>query len=430
MEKSVVDAFIATCKEKGNKAAFIYHGQRISFDALLSDVYRMVNLLKDSGLKPGDKALILVIPSYEFYLLMFAGICYGLNLVVMDSYRDRNRIKHVLKQNGICHLLCSRATRWLKPLLGRGLKAVQIGKYKTFEDTVYCHDADQQRIVLTTFTSGTTGEPKPIERNLDAFREQICMISENIEVETGDVVFSKLPIYTLFVVFKGLTCVIARRLKTAVLARQGVTAVLAPIADLLAIEETLPFIKRVSIGGAMLYPKEIQKINAIFPSAEIGYVYGSGECVLMGKADLKTFAQSYALNPEIAGITLTVVNRDQKGVGQICVRGDVVLTESKEQVSNDLGYLAEDGLHIVGRKAFSAEGRYNYIMDRELLAENDRVQRGFSMVHDGEVYFCYEGTVSKKRNDVIYIRFKKLPMDAKHKTKLDYNRALSMIRRK
>ncbi len=430
MKKSVIDVFIETCKAKKNKTAFVYRGREISFKKLLSDMYRMINLIKSYGLMPGDKALILVLPSYEFYLLMFAGICYGINLVAMDSYKDIGRIKNVLKNNGIGYVFCNSFTGLLKSAFGRGVKFINIKKHSSFCDEVYVHDSNLQSTVLTTFTSGTTGEPKPISRSITDFHEQINIISENISINNDDIVFSKLPIYSLFVVFSGATCVVSGKIRKNELKRHGVTAILAPIADLLALKPCFPFVKRVSIGGAMLYPREIEKIFSVFPNADITYVYGSSECVLMAKADLKKFRKTFALCTDISGVELSLVNTDKNGVGEICSRGKVVLTDSKEQVSNDLGYVDKDGLHIVGRKAFSAVDRYNYLIDIEVLSVNKKVKKGFSLVYKENIYFCYEGTVSSKRNDIVYVRFRKLPMDLKHKTKLDYNKALSVIKKK
>ena len=430
MERSIIDRFIATCKENENKTAFVYHGRRISFKKLLSDMYRTVNLMKSKGLVAGDKALILVVPSYEFYLLMLAGMYYGINLVVMDSYSDIKRIGRVLKSNNIKYVCCNGITRLLKTVIGNDLKFIPIDKYSSFDDAVCTQNTDGHRTVLTTFTSGTTGDPKPIYRSMKDLEEQINILTENISVGKKDVVFSKLPIYALFIVFNGLTCIISQKIKKEEIKKYGVTAVLAPIADLLALKTCLPFVKRVSIGGAMLYPREIEKINASFPNAEISYIYGSSECVLMAKADLKSFSRTFALSTDVTGVEISLLNTDKNGVGQICSRGNVVLTDSKEQVSNDLGYIDADGLHIVGRKTFSSVDHYNYLMDIEILSNNKKVKKGFSLVYGGRIYFCYEGTVSHKRNDVVYVRFRKLPMDLKHKTKLDYNKALSVIKKK
>ena len=426
---TVTEEFIALCQSRGQQAAFVYRGRTITYNQLLSDIYRMMALFKSKHLAPGDKVLVLVLPSYELYLLLFAGLCYGLNLVVMDSYRDKKRMQAVLQSQQIRWVFCTGLTALAKPLIGKKPDYIKIGQYVRFPDTPQDLCPDPNATVLTTFTSGTTGEPKPICRSITDLHTQIRIVSNNIQIHGDDIVFSMLPIYTLFVIFSGMTCVIDSRIRPQQLKAQQVTAVLAPIAKLLQLSEPLSFVKRVSIGGAILYPRQIDTLLSLFPNAAINYVYGSSECVLMAKTDLCAFRQTYAFQNGIDGIALSIVNADANGVGQVCVSGDVVLSDTKTQITNDLGFLDEYGLHIVGRRRFSALGRYNYRLDRRLLSTHPEIQKGFSFVRDGVTYFCYEGRLtSAKEPDVRYIRFRKLPMDAKHKTKLDYQKTINRIK--
>lgn len=429
MKKTIIDRFVETCKANTDKTAFIGNGRKISFGALLGDMYRMVQLIKDSGLKPGDQALIFVLPSYEFFLLMFAGIYCGINLVVTDNYKDINAVRNILKSNRIPRVFCNSLTGCLRPAFP-GITFINVATYRAFPDTVQPCDCRADATVLTTFTSGTTGQPTPIYRNVQDFQEQIRIISENICLNPQDVVFSKLPIYSLFLIFNGYTCVVSHKIRRKQLEKHGVCAILAPIANLLAIEEELPFVQKVFIGGAMLYPGQVSQILSRFPNADVTYIYGASECVLMAKANLREFHRTLALQTDISSVSLSIVNKDENGVGQVCTRGRVVLTDTKEHISNDLGYMDESGLHLVGRKAFSTVGRYNYMTDIALLAENPGVRKGFSMAYENKIYFCYEGRICHKKDDVVYVRFRKLPMDAKHRTKLNYHKALTVIKRK
>lgn len=426
MNPSIIDTFIATCRRQGEKDAIISQNRRISFHQLLSDLYRTAALIRAKGLQPGDKALILVPPSYEFYLLMLAGIYCGIDLVAMDSYKNIRAVRAVMGENRISYVFCNSATAILKPLLGKS-RLINVEAYTRFSDAPTPHETDPNRTVLTTFTSGTTGNPKPIFRSIRDFAEQITIISANIPIDPDAIVYSKLPVYVLFILFSGLTCVISGKIEADYLKNTGVRVMLAPIAQLLAVQFPMPFIQRVAIGGAMLYEREARQLIDTFPNADITYIYGSSECVLMAKAELREFVHTGALDADISGIQLSLKQTDGNGVGQVSVKGNVVLTDSKEHISSDLGFLDCDGLHIVGRKDFSDEGKYNYLLDAEILSENPRVNRGFSIVKDGNIHFCYEGILSITQPEIHYRRFSKLPMDAKHKTKLNYHKALKKL---
>ena len=106
------------------------------------------------------------------------------------------------------------------------------------------------------------------------------------------------------------------------------------------------------------------------------------------------------------------------------MKGDCVLPNG-EYCSNDLGYIDEKGLHIVGRSKYSKAGTYNYLLDDEILSKNTKVKRGFSFVYQDKTYFCYEGKITERKAGVEFVKFSKLPMDAKHKTKLDYQKAIN-----
>jgi acyl-coenzyme A synthetase/AMP-(fatty) acid ligase len=185
----------------------------------------MVNLIKSQGISKESKILLLVTPSYDFYVLLFACIYYGVNVVVMDSYKDFERIRKIMADNEIRLVFCNRWTRFAKFKFGPDIKFINISGYYKHSDTSEAANIDKNKIVLTTFTSGTTGDPKPIERSIKSLAEQIDIVSRNIEINDGEIVYAGLPIYVLFVVYSGLTCVISKRINKEELYRLGVTAV-------------------------------------------------------------------------------------------------------------------------------------------------------------------------------------------------------------
>ncbi len=424
----MINKFIKTCKENGNKTAFVCGKRKVSFIALLSDLYKMVNLFRSKGISKGDKVLLFVTPSYEFYVLLFACIYYGVNVVVMDSYKDFGRIRKVMEDNGIKSVFCNSLTRLAKFRFGHDVEFMNISDYYKNPDSPSPADTNENKTVLTTFTSGTTGSPKPIERSIKNLEEQIDIVSRNIDIKGSKIVYAGLPIYALFVVYSGLTCVISKKINRRELYRLGVDALLAPISQLLGVKASFPFIKKLFFGGAMLYEKDAERLKSAFPFAVSTYIYGASECVLMARSTLEHYlGHNFAMEYGIDGVKLSIVDRDNNGIGRIKAVGDVVLTEDHQFVGNDIGYFDEQGLHVVGRSRYSTADHYNYIEDSRLLKENPKVKKGFSFAYKGKRYFCYQGRLSNRYPDIICVKFKKLPMDPKHKTKLDYVKVMKRM---
>ncbi len=417
----MINKFIKTCIENGEKTAFFYGKRKASFSKLLTDTFKMANLFKERGISKGSKVLLFVLPSYEFYVLLFACIYYGINVVVLDSYKSVGRIKKIMADNEINLVFCNSHTRIANFIFDSETSFINVSDYHKYSSSPIPENNDKNRIVLTTFTSGTTGKPKPIERSIKNLEAQIETVSKNVEMEKEDVVYAGLPIYVLFVVYSGVTCVISKKITKKELYRLGVNTVLAPISKLLSIKENIPFVNKLFLGGAMLYENEAKKLRNAFPFAQITYIYGSSECVLMAKSNVEHYLNhNFGLSDKISGVELEITSKDCNGIGRIKAIGEVVLTENYQFVGNDLGYFDEYGLHIVGRNKYSTTDFYNYIEDNKLLKENPKVEKGFSFAYKEKRYFCYQGKLSKTYTDINCVRFRKLPMDPKHKTKLDY----------
>ena len=425
----MIKAFEKTCCQNADKLAFVCGKKEITYARLQQDIYRAENLLAAQGLSAGDKVLLFVLPSYAFYVLLFACIRYGVNVVVMDSYRGFGRIRRVMRENKIARVFCNNATAPLCGLLGKGVKRINISKYERYPNNPrQQHEVCDGLTVLTTFTSGTTGAPKSIHRTRNDLAEQIKLVSDNVQINATDVVWSNLPIYVLFVVYCGMTCVIDRRISSRRLGMLGVTAVLASISAMLGMRKSAPGVQKLYFGGALLYPNQAAQLQSKFPNAKVGYVYGASECVLIAKGDIEHYlVHNNALETTVQGIRVWIKDADAYGVGRVCAQGRVVLTDDGTMVGSDLGYIDKYGLHIVGRAQYSRMGCYNYLTDMRLLAENPKVKKGFSFIYNDKIWFCYQGRLSHKSADVQYVRFLKIPMDAKHRTKPNYTRLISRI---
>ena len=71
----------------------------------------------------------------------------------------------------------------------------------------------------------------------------------------------------------------------------------------------MPFVKKLFLGGAMLYEREVRFLRRIFPNAEQTYVYGASECVLMARGELADY-----LEVERSGLSAEISKLREEGI--------------------------------------------------------------------------------------------------------------------
>ena len=197
MRKSnLVSDFISLCKDNLN-VAFIYKNKKIAYQKLYEDIFKMIEVFKNNNLNPGDKVLLFIFPSYNFYLTMLASIYYGLNIVVIDSFKDKKRVKDLIDISNIKYCFIDGKTNLLKAILPR-LYFINIFNYKKNNGVVIDY-INYGNTVLTTFTSGTTGVPKAINRSINDLEKQVNLLLDNICFDDSSTILCGLPIYMLLI---------------------------------------------------------------------------------------------------------------------------------------------------------------------------------------------------------------------------------------
>lgn len=419
MNNKKIDEFLKFCK--GNdKTAIIDKKRKVSFGRFYEDCLKMKAFL-GKKLPRGEKAILFVYPySYLFYILIFGGIMVGANLVIIDSFADKERVKKLAESVGCGYALTGGITRFLGFKLSK-LKKINVDKFGLYEkSSAECGNAS-----VTTFTSGTTGFPKAVERSADFLLDQAEFIRKNITLEEKEVVFCGLPMYSVLSVFSGYTTVISGKLNPKVM---KVTAVITSIKKALSFP-VCRSVKNGFLGGAILYGEEADKISSVFPCARITYVYGATESALMYKTTLDKYREDlFSFDEKIEGVSIGIENENCEGVGEISAKGDIVIAGGKH-FTGDIGKISGGKLYVYGRKKYSMPeiGFYNYAADEKIREDNENLKAAFSFAMKGKVYVVYKGDLTVKNPDYIYFKLRKIPYDAKHKTKLDYKKAASLI---
>lgn len=425
MKSKIIQDFISN--SQGNtKTAFIcksgFGCKKITFEEFLADIYKMNTYLKEKV--PGKNVLIFSFPyNYYFFVAVFSCVFSGKNIVIIDSFGDREKTSSMLKQAKVSDVLVDNLTNKLCFLLPEKLSVHNIKNYKAYLGT----DPDFEPAAITTFTSGTTGIPKLINRDLSFLESQIELIQNNVKIEKDDIVYGLLPMYSLLTVFMNHTCLVSRKISDC--KKFGVSMLLAPIKKVQKIKKPLKCIKRTFLGGAILYKKEADSILKKLPASRITYVYGASEGAVIYKTTLDKYAANlFTFDSPSKGIEVKIDNPDKNGIGEIIISGKTVIGENHFHNTGDYGKIENGSLILVGRKKYSCSDLdfYNYQYDEYLRQNNPNLKNAFAFYYEGKIHVAYCGKI-KKEEGIEYHHFRKLPFDLKHKTKLDYGKVICKL---
>jgi long-subunit acyl-CoA synthetase (AMP-forming) len=280
---------------------------------------------------------------------MLASLMYGINIVVLDSFKNKNKREKMIKLSNAKYVFTNNKTHLLSKILFKGLKSININDYQKESKEIFNYDVNKQNTVLTTFTSGTTGIPKIINRSFIDLEKQVELLNQNFELDEKDTIICMLPIYILFSIFSGFTTCITNKITNKQVEKLKANIILGKISKVLNIKEKITKIKKVYLGGAYIYNEEATTILNTFPNANIYYIYGASEVVIMGINNLLDFKNHKRF--KIAnGIELNIIDNIEK-VGEIKAKGTSL---KNEHCTGDIGYIEDNYLYVLGRKKYSS----------------------------------------------------------------------------
>ncbi len=262
------------------------------------------------GIVRGTRTVVMVRPSPEFFLLMFALFKAGAVPVLVDPGIDKRALKQCLDEArpeafigiGLAHVarvvlgwaksarirITTGTSAWLSDATLAQVEREGAGAGSQLADT----QGDDVAAIL--FTSGSTGVPKGVVYRHRHFVAQIAMLREAFGIEAGGVDLPTFPPFALFDPALGLTSVIPdmdptkpaladpRRLHDAI-ARFGVDQLFgspALMAVLANFGAPLPSVKRVTSAGAPVPADVVAKMRELLPDdAQFWTPYGATECL-------------------------------------------------------------------------------------------------------------------------------------------------------
>jgi len=262
------------------------------------------------GIGRGTRTAVMVRPSREFFLLMFALFKAGAVPVLVDPGIDRRALRQCLDEAQPQAFIGIPLAQLARRLLGWARSAtriVTVGRRWAWGGTTLAKieregsaagsqlaDTAPDDVAAILFTSGSTGVPKGVVYRHRHFVGQIELLRNAFGMLPGGVDLPTFPPFALFDPALGLTSVIPdmdptrpaqadpRRLHDAI-ARFGITQLFGSPALMRVLAEhgqPLPTVTRVTSAGAPVPPDVVAKMRALLPEdAQFWTPYGATECL-------------------------------------------------------------------------------------------------------------------------------------------------------
>ncbi|KGO98876.1 olefin beta-lactone synthetase [Novilysobacter defluvii] len=266
--------------------------------------------LAKHGITRGTRTVVMVRPSPEFFLLMFALFKAGAVPVLVDPGIDKAALRQCLAEAGAEAFIGIPLAHLARRLLGwaRGARVlVTTGRRALLAGVTLAQvEADgagagpqlantaPDEVAAILFTSGSTGVPKGVVYRHRHFVAQVEMLRDAFGIQPGSVNLPTFPPFALFDPALGTTSVIPdmdptrpakadpRKLHDAI-RRFNVDMLFgspALVAVLANHGEPLPTVRRVMSAGAPVPADTVARLRALLPDdAGFWTPYGATECL-------------------------------------------------------------------------------------------------------------------------------------------------------
>jgi len=262
------------------------------------------------GIVRGTRTVVMVRPTPEFFLLMFALFKAGAVPVLVDPGIDKRALRQCLDEAQPEAFIGIPLAQVARVVLGWARSArvrITTGARARFADATLAQveyagrgaapqlaDTQPDDVAAILFTSGSTGVPKGVVYRHRHFVAQVGMLREAFALQPGGVDLPTFPPFALFDPALGMTSVIPdmdptrparadpRKLLRAI-ERFGVTQLFgspALVAVLARHGAKLPTVRRVTSAGAPVPPDVVARMRALLPDdAQLWTPYGATECL-------------------------------------------------------------------------------------------------------------------------------------------------------
>lgn len=449
---TIIDIFLKTAFDNLDKNIIISKHIKKTYKEFLHDIQKVLNYFENNNIKKDSKVLLFINMSYYMYVAMFASIMYGLKTVVIDNFKDIKRVNNQINSVSIDYVLTINKTNILKNIFKslKNKKKVNIQKILknkpyniTFQNSI---NIDLKQNILITYTSGSTSIPKPVYRTLNDLTKQMNLTLDTFKFEVNNsIVLATLPIYALICIVKGYTIYIPSKNEKLdnVINKIKPTILFSSISKLLTLKHNATSIKYLYFGGSILYYQEANHIKNIFRNAIVTYIYGATEASIISTISLDMYINSLKEDLLCLGTInknnqIEIIDNEIVVVSKNLTNNYVHEKKSTKHFTKDLGYILDNKIYITGRK-INQEIISNYVL--EMILKKDilnffniaclnikNTNYIFVEKKDKKYIKQFKNIINKYNLDAKIKIVKKLPLDYRHKSKVDYKKLLSEVK--
>jgi len=288
--------------------------------------------LAKRGIVRGTRTAVMVRPSPEFFLLMFALFKAGAVPVLIDPGIDKRALRQCLDEAAPEAFIGIPLAHIARVVLGWAKSArirITTGRRAFLADDTLARverdgegapsqlaDTRPDEVAAIVFTSGSTGVPKGVVFRHRHFVAQIEMMGEAFGIAPGGVDLPTFPPFALFDPALGLTSVIPDMDPTRpaqadpvklidAIHRFGVDQLFgspALMAVLAKHGQALPGVKRVTSAGAPVPPETVAALRELLPrDAQFWTPYGATECLPVAVIEGRELQSTRAATEQGAG---------------------------------------------------------------------------------------------------------------------------------
>ena len=309
---------LALAIPRGFEQGGLCEWEEITFGEFGARVASLAEGLKQRGLKPGDRVILLAPLSIELYAAVVALLAQGMSAVFIDAGMGFGKVYRAFKDAEARAVISMGALLkhrfWLPVLWGMKMFSVDSrGLFLTpFEELPVETEAPAAVLPrqpgdhgLITFTSGSTGRPKGADRTHGLLLAQHLALEAEFPGAADDVDMPCFPVVTLHNLCSGISTVIPPvnfrapgsadgGLVAAQLSRWQVTRLSGAPAYMARLVSSLEStgapagsVRRVVVGGGPVTAALCARIRQVFPRADCSVIYGCTEVDPIASIDMK-----------------------------------------------------------------------------------------------------------------------------------------------
>ncbi len=168
-------------------------GGSLTYAALAGRIAAAAACLRDQGLVPGDRVAVLLDRSVDMVVAVHAVAAVGCSYVPIDTGSPPQRIGQLVASAGVRLVLLHERTRYLLPDGPWPVLDVRAAGDRTAAPPLRTTPAPPMAAGILFYTSGSTGQPKPVMLPADAVQACMDWLQSRMPIGPGDRMALKTP---------------------------------------------------------------------------------------------------------------------------------------------------------------------------------------------------------------------------------------------